>query len=176
MPQYLREVPSASINKNTWNIPVHYNSTSIRLKYHSSPPQSIFKWWYFPCGGVRVKRSSRINDDRRCQHAQLAAAASPGVTFDFPPADCFEFFFFLWWVLNVHSPSPVTCQDVHWCRVPGQLHRCTCTSWYSLFIFRETHFLRNTSKLLIFEMFSLRQRISAMILSFSCHTNLGQRN
>lgn len=137
-PQYFREVPSASINKNTWNIPVHYNWTSIRLKYHRSPPPSIFKWRYFPCGGVKVKRSSRINDGRHCQHAQLAAAAaSPGVTFDFPPADCFEFFF-LRWVLHVHSLSLVTCQDVHRCRVPGQLHRCTCTSQYSLFIFRET--------------------------------------
>lgn len=127
MPQCFREVPSASINKNTWNVPVHYNSTSIKLKYHGSPPQSIFKWWHFPCGSVKVKRSSRINGGRRRPHARLAAAASSGVTFDFPPPDCFQFFFFFFlrWVLHVHSPSLVKCQDVHWCRVPGQVHRCT---------------------------------------------------
>lgn len=120
-PQYFSEVPSTSVNKNTWNISVQHSSTSSRMKYHRSPPQSIFKWRYFPCGRVKVKRNSRINDGRRCQHTRwVATSASSGVTFDFPPNDCFKLFFYDGFYTSVYRLF-VTCQHMHSCRVPYQV-------------------------------------------------------
>lgn len=156
---------------------MHYNSTSIRMKYHRSPLQSKFKWWYFPCGRVKVKRSSRINDSRRCHFRVF------GCHIWFSTQWLFKIIFYDGFYTSMYRLF-VTCQHMHSCRVPGQVHWCTCLSQYSWllfgndgiypFILMETHFLCNTLKLFIIQTIPLRQRISTMILSCSCQTKLGQ--
>lgn len=87
---------STSINTNIRDISAHYISTSMGSKYHRPTPQSTFKPWHFPLceyfrSALMSSGAARMSDDCHRSRAWLTITALSGVRFDFPLADCLDF-------------------------------------------------------------------------------------